>query len=244
MKKNLFEIFIARIMSFPLWVRQIIYVRLAMDMRKNLCEEFIRSNVSKILALYSPILTFEGSTELAEHKCGWDSNIYNFLQYCSENFSIIDISISSYFSMEEVSKYLIFCIEQGYVEVPKSKEVNAMANFIAGKTRLGEYFLERGLINEMQLNDVLLEVGKYPLKIGEMLVQKGYIAENDLKSVVILKEESKKRFILDFSMIPQGVTSVSYTKEETDELAALRDENKKLKLKLERLLSLVKKDEE
>ena len=45
-------------------------------------------------------------------------------------------------------------------------------------------------------------------------------------------------------MIPQGVTSVSYTKEETDELAALRDENKKLKLKLERLLSLVKKDEE
>lgn len=244
MKKNLFEMFMDKILSFPLWVRQIIYVRLAVDMRKNLCEEFIRTNVSKILALYSPILTFDGRTELAEHNLGWDSNIYNFLQYCADDFTILDISISSYFSMEEVSKYFIFCLEQGYVEFPKSKEVIAMAAFIAGKTRIGEYFLDRGLINEMQLNDALIDSEKSPEKLGEILLKKGYVTEKDLKSVVILKEESKKRFIMDFSMLPKTMETVSYTTTERDELSVLREENKRLKLKLERLLSLVKKDEE
>lgn len=244
MKKNLFELFIDKILSFPLWVKQIIYVRLAVDMKRNLCEEFIRTNVSKILALYSPTLTFEGRTELAEHNLGWDSNIYNFLQYCADDFTILDISISSYFSMEEVSKYFIFCLEQGYIEHPKSKEVNAMASFISGKIRIGEYFLERGLINEFQLNDALIEAEKTPEKLGEILLKKGYVAEKDLKSVVILKEEAKKRFIMDFSMLPKTIETVSYTSIEKDELSVLRDENKKLKLKLERLLSLVKKDEE
>ena len=75
-------------------------------------------------------------------------------------------------------------------------------------------------------------------------MKKGYVAEKDLKSVVILKEEAKKRFIMDFSMLPKTIETVSYTSIEKDELSVLRDENKKLKLKLERLLSLVKKDEE
>lgn len=244
MRKKLFEMFIEKIMSFPLWVRQILYLRLARDMRANLCEEFIRTNATNILALYSPTLTFNGRNEFLERTSGLDTNLYNFLHCCSENFTMLDISLSTYLSMEEVSKYFVFCMEQGFVEIPKAKEVKAMAGFISGKYRIGEYFKERGTITDEQLSEAVNENNNNSEKFGETLLQMEFITQNDLKSLVILKEESQKRFIMDYTMIPSSRTTAANPPQDEDELKILRDENKKLKLRLENLLNLVKKDEE
>ena len=79
---------------------------------------------------------------------------------------------------------------------------------------------------------------------GAALLQQKYVSENDLKYILALKTEAQTRFVLDCSQIPNIISAVSYSREEKDELSRLRDENKKLKLKLERLLSLVKNYEE
>lgn len=239
MKRNIFETYLGKIESFPLWVRQCICARLCINLQE-FCTGTQIAETSKIFALYSPTLTYAGRTELSERKCGWDSNIYNFLQSCEDDFSVADISLNSYFSQEEAAKYFIFCLEQGYLETAP-KEILAMASFLSGKTRIGEYFLALGIINETQLEEILAE--KVPQKSGTRLLEKGYITEKDLKFVTTLKDEAQRRFILDSAKIPNTMSTVTYTDKELDELSTLRNENKKLKLKLERLLSLVKRDD-
>ena len=244
MKRNLFETFMESIESFPLWVRECICESLAANICQSLSEDAACTNHTEIFALYSPILTYNGRLELSEHKCGWDSNIYNFLQYCEENFSIADISLNSYFSLEEAAKYFIFCIEQGYLEQPLSKKIDAMALFLSGKIRIGEYFVKTGIITEEQLQDVLSQIEKSDRKIGTLLLQKGCISDKDLKYAVTLKNEAKTRFVLDCTAKQNSLRTIDYTQSERDELSVLKDENKKLKSKLERLLSLVKKDDD
>ena len=64
-----------------------------------------------------------------------------------------------------------------------------------------------------------------------------------MKSVLVLKEEAKKRFILDYTSVPQPSTTYSNdTQKLEDEVAKLKDENIKLKRKMLQLLELVKKN--
>lgn len=240
MKRNLLEIFSDKILSLPLWLRQVVYSSLSEDL--SLISSL--SDKTDVYALYSPVLTYEGRVELSDKKCGWDSNIYNFLHYCEDNFSLAGIALNSYFSMEEVCKFFIFCLEQGYVEMPVSRKIYAILSFLSGKIRLGEYFVECGLINQEQLDRVLSVMKDSNMPSGAALLQQKYVSENDLKYVLALKTEAQTRFVLDCSQIPNIISAVSYSREEKDELSRLRDENKKLKLKLERLLSLVKNYEE
>ena len=80
-------------------------------------------------------------------------------------------------------------------------------------------------------------------KFGEILVQLGSITEDDLKAVLILKEEAKKRFILDYNTVPKPETAYSNdTQKFEEEIANLKDENLKLKRKMLQLLELVKRN--
>ena len=82
-----------------------------------------------------------------------------------------------------------------------------------------------------------------PKKFGEILVELGYVKENDLKAVLILKEEAKKRFILDYNTVPQPETAYTSDRQKfEDEINNLKDENTKLKRKLLQLLELVKRN--
>ena len=212
------------------------------------CDEFLREHKEDIFSTFVPTLTFKGKTELTEHKCGLDTNIYNFLQGCANEYSLIEISINTFLSMEEVAKYYELCLEQNFIKIPDSKEIHAMAGYISGKFRIGEYFKQRETIDVDQLQKAILahrdaqESGN-PKKFGEILVELGFVTDNDLKALLVLKEEAKKRFILDYTTIPKSETT--YTNENQkyeDEITKLKDENIKLKRKLLQLLELVKKN--
>ena len=123
-----------------------------------------------------------------------------------------------------------------------------MAGYIAGKFRIGEYFKQKGVLSVDQLQQAILanrdasEKGQQK-KFGEILVELGYVKENDLKAVLILKEEAKKRFILDYNTVPQPETAyTSDSQKFEDEINNLKDENTKLKRKLLQLLELVKRN--
>ena len=78
---------------------------------------------------------------------------------------------------------------------------------------------------------------------GEILIDLKFVTEKQLKSVLALKEEAKKRFILDYTSVPQPSTAYSNdTQKLEDEVAKLKDENIKLKRKMLQLLELVKKN--
>lgn len=248
MKKNIFDLFLEKVLSVPLWIKQVIYLRLEKEMQSFNCDEFLREHKEDIFSTFVPTLTFKGKTELTEHKCGLDTNIYNFLQGCANEYSLIEISINTFLSMEEVAKYYELCLEQNFIKIPDSKEIHAMAGYISGKFRIGEYFKQRETINVDQLQKAILahrdaqESGN-PKKFGEILVELGFVTDNDLKALLVLKEEAKKRFILDYTTIPKSETT--YTNENQkyeDEITKLKDENIKLKRKLLQLLELVKKN--
>ena len=248
MKKNIFDLFLEKVLSVPLWIKQVIYLKLEKEMQSYDCDEFLREHKEDIFSTFVPTLTFKGKTELMEHKCGLDTNIYNFLQGCANEYSLIEISVNTFLSMEEVAKYYELCLEQNFVKVPDSKEIHAMAGYISGKFRIGEYFKQRETIDVDQLQKAILahrdaQESENPKKFGEILVELGFVTNNDLKALLVLKEEAKKRFILDYTTVPKPETT--YTNENQkyeDEITKLKDENLKLKRKLLQLLELVKRN--
>ena len=248
MKKNIFEMFLNKVLDIPFWIKQVLYLKLAEEMQAKSCEDFLREHKDEIFSTFIPTLTFKGKTELAEHRYGLDTNIYNFLQGCADGYSMIEISVNNFLSMEEVAKYYELCLEQNFIKTTESKEIHAMAGYIAGKFRIGEYFKHK---EEITVDDLQRSILAYrnaqnensDKKFGEIMIELGLISEERIKSVLELKKEAKKRFILDYTAVPQHETTYSNdTQKFEDEITKLKDENIKLKRKMLQLLELVKKN--
>lgn len=248
MTKNILGLFLEKLMTFPLWVKQVVYLRLYQDLSLSLSEDFINTKEKDIFHLYVPVLSFAGRTELSERKDGLDTNIYNFLTEVAEEMSMLEISMNNFWTLEEVAKYFIFCLEQNYVKIPDSMFVQAMAGFMAGKYRTGEYFKRTGKINVDQLEQTIIKQKEYvekgtPRKMAEIMISLGFLTEKDTSSLLIMKEESKKRFILDSTIVPKGALSnFKDAQYYQDKITKLTEQNKLLKEQLGRILALVKKN--
>lgn len=235
-------------MAFPLWVKEIIYLRLYQNLSQYLSEDFINVEERDIFHLYVPILSFAGRTELAERKDGLDENIYNFLENVAASHNMLEISLNNFWTMEEVAKYFMLCLDQNYVKSPESNNIHAMAGYMSGKFRTGEYFKRVGKINVDQLENTIIkqkeavEKGN-PIKIAEIMIQLGYITEKDTSSLLVIKDEAKKRFILDPTIIPKEETgAIKDLKYYLDEIERLNQQNKLLRDQLNKILAFVKKN--
>lgn len=248
LSKNILGLFLEKLLGFPLWVKQIIYLRLYQNLSLSLSEDFIEVKEEDIFHLYIPALSFAGKTEMVERKGGYDTNIYNFLTNVSEGLSLLEISMNNFWTMEEVAKYYMFCLEQDYIKTPSSPYIYAMAGFMAGKFRTGEYFKRIGKINVDQLEKTIITQKEYAqkgesLKMAEVMISLGYITEKDTSSLLVIKEESKKRFILDLGVVPKEVTPNSGDlKAYQDEINSLKEKNRVLKEQLSKILAFVKKN--
>ena len=249
MKKNILDMFLEKVLVFPLWVKQIIYLRLYQNLAENLSEDFIRVNTNDIFQIYVPVLSFAGRTELIERKGGFEDNFYTFLSNADQGFNILDISMNNFWTIEEVAKYYVICCEHDFVKAPESPYIKAMAGFMAGTLRTGEYFKRIGKINVDQLEQIIIKQNEYakagtPKKMAEVMISSGLITEQDTHSLLILKEEAKKRFILDTSGIPVAKEVATPVKSDItpEQVAKIVDENKQLKEKLRKVLDFVKRN--
>jgi len=242
LKKNIFNTFLEKIFDFPLWIKQVIYLKLAEEMRNNYCEDFLQIHKDDIFSTFIPTLTFKGETELKERKCGLDNNTYNFLDYCSNGYNILEISINTFLSMEETAKYYEFCLEQNFVKAPESQEIQAMAGYIAGKLRLGEYLNQKKFITDEQLLNAINIKKSNPQKMfGNILIELGYITDKDLKALLILKQEAQRRFILDYNTVPKSqIQYMTQNQQYEDEINTLKNENIELKRKMRQLTKIIK----
>lgn len=237
MKRNFLTLFLNKISEFPTWAKEIMY--------NYLSSQVGESNDMSVFALYKPILTYKGRCELDFKKSGFDTNIYNILQFCDKDFSISEISLNTYLSMEEVARYFIFCVEEGYFELPDNSQILNIAGLLTGKYRTGEFFVKSGNLSETQLKDVISqqENEKSEKKLGQYLIDFGFVSKAQLETVLKTKEESTKRFVMDYHEVP-AVMQMSLMPNSEDyrqKIEELQNENKQLKAKLNQLLVMTKK---
>lgn len=248
MDKSLFVGFMEKVLAFPLWIKQTIFLDLSKDLNTYLSNEFLDVEEGELFHIYKPELSELGNSELLTKDSKFDESIYSFLECCSKGMSLIEIAIENNFTMEEVSKAFTFCKTSGFFSKDVPKLIAAIAGFIAGKYRTGEYFIRAGKMTIEQLDEVLNkqqemnEAGKHVF-IAELMVQLGYVREVDVKSIIFMKEEAGKRF----SVNPDEVPNIALEKESFDirvENERLKEENEILKQKMDALLTFIKEHKE
>lgn len=244
MGENSYKSFLERLFNFPLWVKQAVYINLSTDLKKYLSQDFIVAQQDELFHVYQPKLSEHGEQELETKASAWDDDIYTFLKCCKNNMNLVETALAGSFSMEEMAKAFTFCIEQKYFTEDVPKLVSSLAGFISGKYRTGEYFIRAGKMTIEDLEKALARQQELQAKgkhvfIAELMVQMGIIKENDMRSVMLIKDESCKRFILSPEATPLTVPS----REQLDVFAEnqkLKEENEILKVKLSRVLTYIK----
>lgn len=248
MSKGLFSNYMEKLLSFPLWVKQTVFLSLSEELEKYFSSEFLNISSSELFHLHRPILSEAGKNELAFKESRFDENIYSFLDYCAKNMTLVEIAIEKEFTMEEIAKVFVFCSTSGFFSSDSPELVNAVAGFISGKYRTGEYFIRTGKITVEQLDAVLseqknmLESGKHVF-IAELMIQMGFISDIDAKSIMFMKEEAGRKFSLN----PDDIPNIALEKEKFDirvENTRLTEENEILKKKLDSLLTFIKEHKE
>ena len=248
MSKSLYIGFMEKMLAFPLWVKQSIFLDLSRDLTTYLSNEFLDVQEGELFHIYKPELSDLGQNELLTKESKFDDSIYSFLNCCSKGMSLIEIAIENNFTMEEVSKAFTFCKTSGFFSKDVPKLVSAIAGFIAGKYRTGEYFIRAGKMTIEQLDQVLnkqqdmKDAGKHVF-IAELMVQMGFVRELDVKSIIFMKEEAGKRFSLNAGEVP----NLTLERESYDirvENTRLKEENEILKQKMDSLLTFIKEHKE
>lgn len=244
MTKSLFIGFMEKMLGFPLWIKQTIFLNLSKDLNDYLSDEFLDVQEGELFHVYKPELSELGQNELLTKESKYDESIYSFLNCCTKGMSLIEIAIDNNFTMEEVSKAFMFCKTSGLFSKDVPQLVAAIAGFLAGKYRTGEYFIRAGKMTIEQLDAVLdkqqemNDAGQHVF-IAELMVQMGCVRDIDVKSVIFMKQEAGKRFSLN----PDEVPNITLEKESYDirvENERLREENEILKQKMDALLTFIK----
>ena len=244
MSKSLFIDYMEKLCSYPLWIKQVIFLNLSNDLTQYLSNEFLDVEEGDLFHVYKPSLSEHGQNELFTKKSGYDESIYSFLNCCVKNMSLIEIAIENNLTMEEVAKAFTFCKTSKFFSDEVPNLVSAIAGFIAGKYRTGEYLVRAGKMTIEQLDKVLnkqqeiKDSGKHVF-IAELMVQMGFVKEKDVKSIIFMKEEAGKRFSLNTDEMP----NISFEKEKYDlqvEYTRLKEENEILRQKMDAVLTFIK----
>ena len=248
MKRNIFKVFFDKILAYPLWVKQVILYGLYRELEENCNSEELFTTPQKLFSLETPTITFAGQTELRERKCGFDNNIYNFLKYSHDGYNIAQTTLNMFMSIEETSKLYVFCVEQNFIEKPVEKEILPMAEFLAGKIYTGEFFHKSGMISEEQLQKALEEQKNFSAEdkkilLGQVLVELGFVKVSSVKKLFGIKDDAKKRFVLNSETFPELVDKKLADDGVKAELERLKQENKALKKTMQTIINTVKQND-
>ncbi|MBR6127957.1 hypothetical protein IKQ21_09760 [bacterium] len=248
MSKSVFFDYMEKMLAFPLWIKQTIFLNLSNDLNTYLSNEFLDVEEGELFHVYKPALSEMGQNELLTKESKFDESIYSFMNCCAKGMSLIEIAIENNFTMEEVAKAFTFCKTSGFFSKEVPNLVSAIAGFIAGKYRTGEYFIRAGKMTIEQLDEVLNKQqeinasGKHVF-IAELMVQLGFVRDIDVKSIIFMKEEAGKRFSLN----PDEMPNISLEKENYDirvENTRLKEENEILRQKMDAILTYIKEHKE
>lgn len=244
LKAESFKIFLNKIIGFPLWVKQIMYLHLRADLKNIFGNQPINVDHTELFQEYHPKITFVGKKELNERNHMHEEVMYTFLKALSENKSIIDVTLDCFMTLEEVSKLYIEALKNEYIMPSNSKKIQGTAEFFAGQIKTGEYLFRIGRLTVDQLDMAIRQMQKKQEEdqkcyMAEMLSQMGYIEPDEIISTLIMKEEAKKRFIFNMELNSKDDADANVI-ELKKQIQKLAYENNYLKTKLKEILKLNK----
>ena len=242
-------LFIKNIDNLPIWAKQVVVNIFVGDIEKKIQEMLHLLNSKKMFQYLEPTLSILGKTELAERSHNLSEGCYVFMEDVSNNYSIFDITVKNNWSLADTVKIFVKLFNLEFIRIPQEdSETNmAIALFIAGEIRIGEFLKRLGKINSEQLEQALRyqkqlnEEGRH-IKMASILIKMGFLSSEGLDSLLIYKEESKRRIPVSI-----GLTSVQFDNAEEEqnqvrglqrEISRLESENAIMKKRLKTLLNL------
>lgn len=199
--KDIFKFLINELFNLPIWIKHIIYLELKKELEtpsiKNYLNFLTKENC---LQLYIPKLTYAGKNEIEKRTGKYSQNVYNILEGAFEKFSIVEISIANNWNLVECSKYFLEAVDNELVINPDSPAIKGTALYMAQRIRLGEYFIKINKINMEQLDKALTKQKELEKTMGDrpgladILVNMGYLTEDDTKGILLLKKDSSEYY--------------------------------------------------
>ena len=196
-----------------------------------------------------PLVTYKGQTELKEKNRNFSDGYYVFMQDLLNGDNIFEITLKNNWSLCDSAKIFLKLLEEGYLFVDNflANRNVALAMFMAGKIKTGEFLIKIKRINDAQLQQALkyqkqLNSEGRHVKMASVLIKLGFVSDKGLDSLLLLKEESKKRLTTNV-----GLTSIKYNTDDARsdqiyrlqrELSRLENENNAMKKRLKKLLNL------
>lgn len=251
MAHNNFHMLMQNILNAPLWVQEVVYLDIKQHLEEVLPNAAVDAKSNEVYPAYYPEITFKGKQELESHSNGLDFNIYKYLKCALNKQRVIDITLDNFWTLEESSSYLSQCIKMEFIKPPDAL-ILASIHYMSGEIRLGEYVKRLNKIDIKELDDVLRKQKQHneqnpdaQLKIGEIMVDMGFVANKDIDKIIHTKSEAKKRYILANENKPAAITPTAPNLPKTpanDELIKkLMTENKLLKEKLRAVFNIQNK---
>ncbi len=243
------DLFIQNIKNLPIWVKQVITKEILEDLRKKLDEFSQLVEVDDLFQYMCPKLTFKGKQELQERNLRLSEGYYIFMQDLSEQNNIFEITIKNNWTLADSAK--IFCrlneLEFLQIEDYLTNKNIAVAQFIAGKIKTGEFLKRIGKINTIQLEQAiryqkkLNDEGRH-IKMASILIKMGFITDKGLDSLLLLKDEARKHLSFGIGLtsvkLPEGAQSEDQIARMQREITRLENENIIMKKRLKKLLNL------
>lgn len=243
------EIFIDNMRNLPIWVKQVITKEILEDLNKKLTDFHELTQSDSLFQYLAPKLSFKGKQELQTKSLNLSSAFYIFMEDLANDNNMFEITIKNSWSFADTAKIFVKCDELEFLQIPNySTNINvALAMFVAGKIKTGEFLKKIGRINAIQLEQAiryqkqLNDEGRH-IKMASIMIKMGFITDKGLDSLLLLKDEARKR--LPVSM---GLTSIkcNTSEEEQDqvsrlqrEISRLENENIIMKKRLKKLLNI------
>ncbi len=247
MSKNYLDNLTNTVLSAPLWIQEVVFLDIKKHLEENIPGSTEERKAHDVYPVFVPEVTFKGKKELETHEHNLDFNIYRLLGSIIAGERIVDITLNNFWTLEQTSTYLAFCIKNELVKNPENPVISASIFYLGNEIRLGEYVKRLDKINVEELDDVLrkqkIHNEEHPdqkIKIGEILIDMQFVANNDINKILNLKEEAKRRYI-----IPAAQAASSQNMPQNDDLQQTIDkltkENNLLKDKLRAIFNIQNK---
>ena len=243
------DLFIENMKNLPLWVKQVVTKEIFDDLNKKLREFSELASIDDLFQYMCPKVTFKGKQELQERNLNLSQGYYIFLQDLMDGNTIFEITIKNNWTLADTAKIFCRLIELEYLNITDyatNKNV-AVAMFIAGKLKTGEFLKRINKISAIQLEQAirhqkeLNEEGRH-IKMASILIKLGFVTDTGLDSLLLLKDEARKRLPINIGFIPSIHGNQEDEQDQVSrlqrEISRLENENAIMKKRLKKLLNI------